>query len=122
LANADRGIELLWLYGSQANGSASKSSDYDFAVAFSHLLDDPLNRRLHPELLVIDWQSVIGLPEKTLSIVDINQAPLPLASSIISSDSKVLVNKNNLRYTRELNRIWGLWSDSQWRPSPLAAD
>ncbi|MEE8056222.1 MAG: nucleotidyltransferase domain-containing protein [Pseudomonadales bacterium] len=114
-ASANPDIVLLWLYGSRAQGTASPTSDYDFAVAFIDKLKNPLDRRLRPELMAMDWQAALQISEKGLSVVDINQAPLPLALNIISNDSKLLLNKDELRYTRELTRIWGLWSDSQWR-------
>jgi hypothetical protein len=61
------------------------------------------------------WQRAAKAADNVLSLVDINLAPLPLALNIIGDDSKLLVNKDELRYIRELNRIWGLWSDSQWQ-------
>ena len=115
LARNNPEVKLLWLYGSRANGTACASSDYDFAVAFDSRLDSPLERRLRPELLTMDWQREIKASDNVLSLVDINLAPLPLALNIIGDDSQLLLNKDDLRYIRELNRIWGLWSDSQWQ-------
>jgi predicted nucleotidyltransferase len=115
LARGNPEVKLMWLYGSRANGTARATSDYDFAVAFDSRLENPLERRLRPELLTMDWQRVVKAADSVLSIVDINLAPLPLALNIIGDDSKLLVNKDELRYIRELNRIWGLWSDSQWQ-------
>lgn len=40
LAAANENIEVLWLYGSQAKGTAQPASDYDFALA---LVQDYLN-------------------------------------------------------------------------------
>jgi predicted nucleotidyltransferase len=115
LARSNPEVKLMWLYGSRANGTAGATSDYDFAVAFDSRLESPLERRLRPELLTMDWQRAIKASDNVLSLVDINLAPLPLALNIIGDDSKLLVNKDELRYIRELNRIWGLWSDSQWQ-------
>jgi len=115
LAQHNPEIELLWLYGSRGNDTANETSDYDLAIAFDSRLQDPVERRLRPELLTLDWQHALGLPDSILSIVDINLAPLPLALNIVGDDSKLLLNRDELRYVRELNRIWGLWSDSQWQ-------
>lgn len=114
LARNNPQVKLLWLYGSRANGTACASSDYDFAVAFDSRLENPLERRLRPELLTMDWQRAVKVADNVLSVVDINLTPLPLSLNIVGDDSKLLVNKDELRYIRELNRIWGLWSDSQW--------
>ncbi len=42
-------LAVLWLYGSRPKGISHQDSDYDFAVAFSSYLTDPLGRRLRPE-------------------------------------------------------------------------
>ena len=116
-ANNNPDIEALWLYGSQANGAASPHSDYDFAVAYKEYLADPLQRRLRPELLTQEWQEQLALPEGLISVVDISLAPIPLAINIIEADRPLMI-KNDLRYARELNRIWGLWADSLWDNKP----
>ena len=115
LAQRNSEIMLLWLYGSRGNDTACEFSDYDLAIAFDTRLENAAQRRLRPELLTLDWQHALGITDNVISIVDINLAPLPLALNIIGDDSKLLVNKDELRYIRELNRIWGLWSDSQWQ-------
>ena len=119
LAQHNPDIKLLWLYGSRAVNNAGKNSDYDLAVAFGRRLEDPIDRRLQPELLALDWQQVVGVADHMLSVVDINLAPLALALNIVGESSKLLVNKDELRYIKELNRIWGLWSDSQWQVNQL---
>lgn len=115
LAEHNSEIKLLWLYGSRGNGTACESSDYDLAIAFDTRLANAAQRRLRPELLTLDWQHALGITDNVISIVDINLAPLPLALNIIGDGSKLLLNKDELRYIRELNRIWGLWSDGQWQ-------
>lgn len=121
LAEGNPDIKLLWLYGSRGAGTDNEGSDYDLAVAFGTRLENPMEQRLRPELLTLDWQQNLGLPDHVLSIVDINLAPLPLALNIIGDDTKLLLNNDELRYIRELNRIWGLWSDSQWQDNQLSA-
>ncbi|MGL5948560.1 MAG: type VII toxin-antitoxin system MntA family adenylyltransferase antitoxin [Aeromonas sp.] len=91
LAAAQNDVMVVWLYGSQANGSAAAHSDWDLAVAFDpvKLPDAPdaaLERRLRPELLALDWQRALHLPEGKLSIVDINLAPIPLAFAIVDAN------------------------------------
>lgn len=108
LAAANENIEVLWLYGSQAKGTAQPASDYDFAVAFAHSPKDVLNRRLQPELLAMEWADALGLVEKQLSVLDITQAPLPLALSVIECNDALYV-RNPLRLAREENRITSMW-------------
>lgn len=105
LARQHEEIEVLWLYGSRAKGNAHAGSDFDLAVAFSPVkLDDPLDNRLRPELLALDWQRALNLGEEQLSIVDINQAPIPLAFAIIDAGTS-LWSADEGRRMREEARI-----------------
>lgn len=97
-------IEVLWLYGSQAKGTANDQSDCDFAVAFKNFPEDDWGKRLQPILLAQAWADHLGLPGSKISIIDINHVPIPLAFGVITS-GKVLVNKNGLRLAREENRV-----------------
>ncbi|WP_231886119.1 type VII toxin-antitoxin system MntA family adenylyltransferase antitoxin [Marinomonas atlantica] len=84
LASEANNISALWLYGSRAKGNHRPDSDYDLAVLFNDWVEDPLDRRLRPELLAMDWAKALGREEEMLSIVDIQNAPIPLAMNIIS--------------------------------------
>ncbi|MGE6115924.1 type VII toxin-antitoxin system MntA family adenylyltransferase antitoxin [Aeromonas salmonicida] len=98
-------VEVLWLYGSQAKGNAGPHSDWDLAVAFDPVkLPDMLDNRLRPELLALDWQRALGLAEGQLSVVDINQAPIPLAFAIVDAN-RVLFCRDQGRRLREEARI-----------------
>jgi len=92
-------IVIVWLYGSRATGMAHQHSDYDIAVAFKNFIqNDPMEKRLRPECLALDWQHDLGLHEFQLSVVDINQAPIPLAWEIIQAEQML--------YTQDENRLW----------------
>lgn len=104
LAEQDSNIEVLWLYGSQAKGSATEHSDYDFAIAFKHIEKDSLDRRLAPILLAQEWADALGEEDTKISIIDINHIPLPLAQQVMQT-GKVLHCKSGLRLAREENRI-----------------
>ncbi len=108
LAQANDAIELLWLYGSQAKGKAHKNSDIDLAVAFKVWENDPLERRLRPELLALEWLHQLSLSEGQLSVLDINQAPIPIAMSVLQS-GKLLLSKNRSRQFQEQQRIMSKW-------------
>ena len=99
LAEQNSDILIVWLYGSRAKGNAHRFSDYDLAVAFkSFIKNDPLEKRLRPECLALDWQQALGLHHFQLSIVDINQASIPLAFEIIQT--------NNVLFCRDEDRLW----------------
>ncbi|MGM0517584.1 MAG: type VII toxin-antitoxin system MntA family adenylyltransferase antitoxin [Pseudomonadota bacterium] len=104
----DSDIAVLWLYGSRAKGNATAESDYDLAVAFAEPFSDPLERRLRPELLAQHWQDLVGLPEDKLSIIDIDQVPIPLAMAVIRTGRPLCVN-DPLRLAREENRVTSMW-------------
>ena len=105
LAAAHPEVMVLWLYGSHAKGNAGPHSDWDLAVAFDPVkLVDSLDNRLRPELLALDWQRALGLAEGKLSVVDINQAPIPLAFAIVDAN-RVLFCRDQGRRLREEARI-----------------
>ncbi len=105
LARQNLDIVVVWLYGSRVKGSANINSDYDVAVAFKAFIkNDPLEKRLRPECLALDWQQALGLHDFQLSIVDINQAPIPLAWQIIEADG-VLYCADERRLWQETRRI-----------------
>jgi len=108
LASLATDVEVLWLYGSQANKTASEFSDVDLAIAFKTYIDDPLERRLRPELLALKWIKELKLAEGFISIVDISIAPIPLAYEIISADT-VLFEVNSKRRIMEEQRISSIW-------------
>lgn len=107
-AEADPRIDVLWLYGSQAKGTATEYSDYDFAVAFNTFPVDEWEKRLQPELLARQWADQLNQNHHKISVVDINHIPLPLAYSVIST-GQVLLAKNTLRQAIEENRISSMW-------------
>ena len=108
LARAREDIAALWLYGSRARGDHGINSDYDLAVAFTDWITDPLERRLRPELLAMDWQRELGLSEGEISVVDLAICPIPLGWSILSEGQRLLDHHPQLRMTQE-SRIMSRW-------------
>ena len=105
LARINPDIDILWLYGSRARGNDTPESDYDLAVAFTHYLDNPVDRRLRPELLALAWHKSLQRP---LSIIDIEQVPLPLAYTVIM-DNTVLCCRNDYRRMTLENKLMSKW-------------
>ena len=54
--------------------------------------------------MALDWQQALGLQDFKLSIVDINEAPIPLAWQIIEPDC-VLYCRDDQRLWQETRRI-----------------
>ncbi len=99
LARQNPDIVIVWLYGSRATGRDHQASDYDLAVAFERFIkDDPVEKRLRPECLALDWQQALALHDFQLSVIDINQAPILLAWEVIQADTVL--------FCRDENRLW----------------
>lgn len=105
LAKKNIEIEVLWLYGSRARRCANNNSDYDLAVAFKSYIEDPVERRLRPELLSLEWNNQLNI---MLSIVDINQAALPLAYTVLQDNAAIYI-KNEYRRMTEEQKIMSKW-------------
>ena len=105
MAENNPDIEVLWLYGSRARNKAAENSDYDLAVAFKSYLKDPIESRLRPELLSLEWRRLLDID---LSIVDINQASIQLAYTIVQ-DNSLLQSKNDFRWLTEEQIIMSKW-------------
>lgn len=96
-------IEVLWLYGSRAKGSAQANSDYDLAAALTSgsAKDTPY----YLDEVGYQWAQET---QQAISIVDINQVPTPLAYNVIN-EGLVVICKNPLRLHAEQARVWSLW-------------
>ena len=101
LAKDNNDIEVIWLYGSQANGSAHEKSDIDLAIAFKQHLNDPIESTTRPEILALEWNHQLNFPENTISIVDINLAPTNLGWEIIMANQVIYCRNDFRRYNEE---------------------
>lgn len=100
LAKEDSEITALWLYGSRAKGNFTEDSDYDLAILFNSRIADKLDSRLRPELLAMDWLSILQDHEIELSIIDVNQVMVPLAFNAING-KLLFCNDDGLRMSTE---------------------
>jgi len=101
----DNDIDVVWLYGSQAKGTAHSKSDIDMAIAFKNFSLSELDRKLRPQELNLIWSEQLNLPDGKLSIVDINTVPVYLAFNIVEY-GKVICSKNKIRELKETQRIY----------------
>ena len=107
LARSEGDIDVIWLYGSRAKGTADKLSDYDIALAFTQ---GATKSEYRCDELAYQWS--IATNEK-VSIVDINRVPVPLSYAVIS-EGLVIFCQNTLRLHSEEQRIWSLWSEYKY--------
>jgi len=114
-AEENKDIDVIWLYGSRARNTYNETSDYDLAIAFKHFITEPLDSKLRPELLALDWQKSLSeiphlMTKSTvkLSIIDINKSPIALAYTIIIDDHPFYIN-DAMRKLQEENRIMSRW-------------
>lgn len=105
VADKNKDISIVWLYGSRATGDASEHSDFDIAIAFNNFNLSNIEKYLRPNELAIDWASTLDLPADKISIVDINQAPAYLAYNIVEYGN-VIYQTQSSRLYREENRIY----------------
>lgn len=103
MAEANALIDVVWLYGSQVKGNADENSDYDVAIACDQR--EVAKWAYYADDLAEQWTKKM---QEQVSIVDINQAPTPLAYSIIN-DGKILYCRDPLRLHTEQMRVWSLW-------------
>jgi len=89
-------IEVIWLYGSQAKGTAHSQSDIDLAIAFKNFNLSELDRKLRPQELSLIWSEQLNLPDGKLSIIDINTVPVYLAFNVVEY-GRVICSKNSAR-------------------------
>ena len=98
-------IEVIWLYGSQAKGTAHSQSDIDLAIAFKNFNLSELDRKLRPQELSLIWSEQLNLPDGKLSIIDINTVPVYLAFNVVEY-GRVIYSKNSTREFKETQRIF----------------
>lgn len=120
LAHERDDLAALWLYGSRARGEHHSGSDYDLAVAFTTWMADPLERRLRPELLALEWQRTLCLEEHMLSVVDLAIAPIPLGWSILSQGELLADFHREIRMRQE-SRILSRWEIDYLHPEGIHA-
>lgn len=109
LAEKNNTISVIWLYGSRVKSNASSDSDYDLAIAFEATTNGQFNSSL-TEDLSYQWSKTTG---KKISVIDINQAPVPLSLNVINEGDTIYCN-NDLRLRAEESRVWSLWENYRY--------
>jgi uncharacterized protein len=96
------GVDTLWLYGSQAEGTARSDSDVDLAAMF---------RRRPQGLEIFDARTELEeLLLRDVDLVDLDQAPPILAMQILKH-GRLLLDRNPSRRHDAFSRILSLYED-----------
>ena len=108
IAEGNSDIDALYLYGSHAKGEANEASDIDLAVIFANKEENPLQRRLRPEMLALDWVNTLGLTEDQLSVLDMESSNIPLTMSVLQT-GKLLLYKDISHEMMVSGKIMSQW-------------
>jgi predicted nucleotidyltransferase len=84
-------IDVVYLYGSVAQGKADKLSDFDFGILFSQGLSTKKRFNLRLELFGKIGKH-LGVNEENIDVIDLQEAPLLLQFNVISG--KIIYCKN----------------------------
>lgn len=96
------GLDALWLYGSEAEGTTRADSDVDLAALF---------RRRPQGLEIFDARAELEeLLCREIDLVDLDQAPPILAMQILKH-GRLLVDRNPSRRHDAFSRIVSLYED-----------
>ncbi len=110
---ADTDIVALLLYGSRAKGTAEADSDYDFAVIYQNPKDQHSTWVSRAARLGIELTDQLGLSERTLSMIDINNAPYPVAFNALNGH--VIWCRDPSRLATERVRVSALLEETYGR-------
>jgi len=83
-------IVIAYLFGSRARGDYTAESDVDFAILISESFKDPYDF----VRLVGDLATTLGLEDKKINLIVLNDASLELASKVIS-EGKVIFERDS---------------------------
>jgi uncharacterized protein len=97
-------IWLVYLFGSQAEGSPGPKSDYDFAVLLDRDRDD---RQLQAELA---HELAIALKTELVDVVVLNRAPVELAYAVIAN-GRLLYERDVATRVEYEAKVLGLYGD-----------
>jgi predicted nucleotidyltransferase len=96
------GLDTLWLYGSEAQGTAKPGSDVDLAALFRHRTEplDVFDARTRLEEIL----------HRDVDLVDLDQASPVLGMQVLKHGT-LLVDRNPGRRHTAFSRILGLYED-----------
>ncbi len=99
------GLAFAALIGSRANGRASEASDWDVAVQWQAVPDDPFEYFGRNETLRRALAKALAVPEARLDIVDLHRAGLTMRIAV-AEEGVPLRGDDGLPWARFLTRTW----------------
>lgn len=104
-------IDVVYLYGSQAQGKSDQFSDYDFGILFKREVSSKkrfgLRLALFPKIA-----KKIGVNEDKIDVVDLKEAPVLLQFNIIFG--KVIYCQNEERRVDFETYVMGRYHDEHY--------
>ncbi len=94
----DRPVELVYLFGSRANGAAKPLSDFDFAILFSHSLPD--KERFELRLAAISFLTAL-FGKNEVDVLDLNLAPPALRFAAVAPRQNIYAKSEDARISFE---------------------
>lgn len=99
------GLAFAVLIGSRANGRASEASDWDIAVQWQTVPDDPFEYFGRNETLRRVLAKALEVSEARLDIVDLHRAGLTMRIAVVE-EGIPLQGDDGLPWARFLTRTW----------------
>ena len=106
-------VKFAFLFGSQARGDATQSSDWDIAIWLDNDIA-PLERLAKIEDLRNALAKLLGKNDTAIDIVELNRAELSIAATVVN-EGIVIKGEHSLELANYYVRIWALEEDFQWR-------
>lgn len=118
ILQAQAGLELAVLVGSQANGTATAQSDWDIALRWRKDIA-PMDQLLLGESLKQAIYQDLGVHPEQVDIIDLSQAKLAMRA-LVAEEGVVLKGQDSLPWMRFLTRTWAEIEDFHWRKTHAA--
>lgn len=103
--NETEGVAFAVLIGSRATGRATPTSDWDIAILWQNLPEDPLEYFGCNETLRRRLAKALSVPEDKIDIVDLHRAGLTMRTAV-AEEGIPLHGEDSLPWARFLTRTW----------------
>ncbi len=104
-------VDLVYLYGSRANGHSDISSDYDIGVLFNKTLSSKQRFDLRLELFS-KIANILEVDEEAIDVVDLEDVSILLQFNVVSG--KLIYCKNNDRKISYESFVMGRYADEHY--------